>query len=108
MKYRYAILPITNSDKKTLIDADLFSTLSIHRWHIPKGRYAGNPRPFTTIRNNGKARQIRLARVITNAAKDLYPKHLNGNPLDCRRENIELVENKDKAGPEQVFDGEYL
>lgn len=98
MNNRYAILPVVNSDQVIIIDATLYSTLRRHRWYIPKGLYAGNPRPYTIVKKNRKRRQLRLARIITKAPEGRYPKHLNGNFLDCRRGNIELVSWRDDAG----------
>lgn len=98
MNYSYALLPAVNDERHIIIDASLHPVLSRYRWYIPKGPCAGNPRPFTIVRKGTKERQLRLARIVTKAPDGLYPKHLNGNPLDCRGENIELVSRKDDAG----------
>ncbi len=98
MKRRYALLPVVNDDRSIIIDANLYPILSRYRWYIHGGQYAGNPRPFTTVRKDGKERQLRLARAITKAPQGLYPKHLNGNFLDCHRANLKLVTWRDDAG----------
>jgi hypothetical protein len=98
MPNAYSVLPIVNSDRTIVIDTSLYSVLSRYRWYIPKSQYAGNPRPFTTVRKDGKVRQLRLARAITKAPQGLYPKHLDGNFLDCRRANLKLVTWRDDAG----------
>ena len=98
MSSTYALLPVVNSDEVIIIDAPLHAILKRYSWCIPKGIDAGNPGPFTRVKENGKERQWALARVVTKAPYGLYPKHLNGNFLDCRRANIELVDIKDEAG----------
>jgi len=95
---RYAVLPIVNSDNFIIIDADDWPVLKRFRWYIPRDRYPTSPRPFTVFKEGGLRHYKRLARVITRAPKGMYPKHLNGNPLDCRRENLALVTNKALAG----------
>lgn len=98
MSATYALLPVVNHDKKIIIDASHYPILCRYRWYVPRGRYAGNPRPFTYVKKDGKERQLRLARIITKAPDGMYPKHINGNALDCRRENMELVSWRDDAG----------
>jgi len=98
MPVAYALLPVVNDDRSIIVDAPLHPTLSRYRWYMPKTQYAGAPRPYTIVRNGGKYRQLRLARIIMKASDGLYPKHLNGNVLDCRRGNIELISRKDDAG----------
>lgn len=98
MSATYALLPIVNDDRRIIVDSTIHAILCRYRWYIPRGRYAGNPRPFTYVKKDGKYRQLRLARAITKAPEGLYPKHLNGNALDCRMENMELVFWKDDAG----------
>lgn len=93
----YALLPIVNDHRKIIVDACLHPILSRHSWYIPRGVYAGNSRPFTIVKKNGKDSQLRLARIITKAPEGMFPKHLNGNALDCRRGNIQLVSRRDDA-----------
>ena len=98
MPKAYSRLPIVGCDRTIFIDTFLYPVLSRYRWYIPKSQYAGNPRPFTTVTKDGKISQLRLARVITKAPHGLFPKHLNGNFLDCRRANLKLVSWRDEAG----------
>lgn len=98
MTNAYKLLPIVNNAKSIVVDAPLYPILSRYRWYLPKSHYAGTPRPYTIINRNGKYHQLRLARSITKASDHQYPKHLNGDPLDCRRGNLELVSTRAEAG----------
>lgn len=44
-----------------------------------------------------KFRQLTLHREIMNPPKGMFVDHINGNPLDCRRENMRLVTSSQNA-----------
>lgn len=82
---------------KILIDDEFLSVVQLHDWRIiiaPKrGGAPGPARVIRQWREGGKgSRQHRetLSRVITGAALPAQVYFLNGNPLDLRRENLEV------------------
>jgi len=97
MREVVAFLPVVNSDKVIVIDAHLKPLLAKRRWYLTKSTYSGTPRPFTIAKEEGKEKQYRLARLLTKAGPWEFPKHLNGNILDCRLKNLALVGRRDDA-----------
>ena len=102
----YATLPVVNDDRRIIIDAALYPALSKHSWYIPKGFHNANPRPFTSLPlPSGKLKYVALARCIAGAKGRQFPKHINGNALDCRGENIALMVTRGEAGPDRGLKG---
>lgn len=64
-------------------DAD-FGFLSRFYWHM-NGRYAER-----NIKGGKKQVKIKMHRAIMNAPKGMEVDHINGNPLDNRRENLRI------------------
>lgn len=61
--------------------------LSSYKWHIQKTEPMYAFRQFT---ENGELQRVYLHRVIANAGKGQFVDHINGNGLDCRKENLRL------------------
>jgi hypothetical protein len=84
-----------------LVDDDVAAVLARHwrrGWYIHRN-YDGLHRPVLVIpQRRGEAERIRLARLISQAPPHLFPQHLNGDVLDCRRENLRLVVSRGRAG----------
>lgn len=77
----------------TVVDASYLRLLKLYRWHGKKcngGVYAARS---TTKKANGqrKTYTILMHRFIMNAPKGLQVDHINGDTLDNRRHNLELV-----------------
>ena len=53
--------------------------------------------PVRKVKINGKSREIYLHREIVNAPSGLHVDHINGDSLDCRRENMRLVTHSQNA-----------
>lgn len=91
-------------DAVALVSNFDFMTLSLGRWHLSNKGYA-----ITTKWLNGK--RAYMHRVIMNAPKGLEVDHINGNPLDNRRENLRLCSHSQngahKAHPRRGFRGVY-
>lgn len=60
----------------------------------------GGLRRPALVMPNGKrwGERVRLARLVTRAPLNLFPQHLNGDVLDCRRSNLRLVPIRSEAG----------
>ena len=91
-------LPIKNEiDRCILIDDEDAPVLSRYHWYTPIDPKA-IPRPYTWIQQEGKhPKTPRLARILTKAKRGQYVQHINGDPLDCRKENLRLVESQHES-----------
>ena len=91
-KSPYAILVLTKG-YVAIVDKSAWAKLRKFHWytHISrgKGRAAGEPYARATI--NGK--KVYLHRLITNCPPHLFPDHKNHQTLDCRAENLEVVDH---------------
>jgi hypothetical protein len=77
----YKTLPLAKG-KVALVDADDHLRLSQFDWQI--GRYV-----FRRYMTGGKQHTVTLQREVMRRP-DQRIKFVNGNPLDCRKENLEL------------------
>lgn len=82
-------IPLTQG-KVALVDDEDYESVNQYKW------YANNDgKTFYARRNipKGPRRQetILLHRVILDAPKDMTVDHINGDGLDCRRENLRLA-----------------
>lgn len=53
--------------------------------------------PVRKVKIDGKSREIYLHREIMNPPSGLHVDHINGDSLDCRRENMRLVTQSQNA-----------
>jgi len=79
--------------KEALVDDEDYEMLNEHKWYARK--CWNNKDKFYVMRSspidsNGKQKTILMHRVITNAPKGKQVDHINGNPLDNRKENIRV------------------
>jgi hypothetical protein len=84
-----------------LVDEDFARMLARHwrkDWHIRRAN-SGERRPLLVVPNGKRwGEQARLARLVTQAPPHLFPQHINGDVLDCRRSNLRLVMSRGEAG----------
>ncbi|WP_341703840.1 hypothetical protein [Ferrovibrio sp.] len=66
-------------------------------WSIRRERQ-GLQRPELIMPNGGWGQRARLARLVTQAPPHRFPQHINGDVLDCRRQNLRLVASRGEAG----------
>lgn len=83
-----------------VVDDDFAAALLKHwrwRWYIRRAP-DGLHRPELIMPGKGWPKPARLARLVTQAPAHLFPQHLNGDVLDCRRANLRLVVSRGEAG----------
>lgn len=76
-----------------LVDNDDYIDLSFFKWHSKKangGKYACRIES-KWFNNNRFTKTIYMHRVVVDAPHDLQVHHINGNTLDNRKRNLELV-----------------
>jgi hypothetical protein len=81
---------------KVVIDAADFNFLSRYKWHAAECQssivYAR-----TAIKFGEKYQNIPMHRLIMNPRPGQVIDHINGNPLDNRRENLRIVNQKENC-----------
>jgi hypothetical protein len=80
-------------DKWALVDDEDYDRLNEHKWYADKD---GNDK-FYVKRNGNKQKKIRMHREITNAPKGKVVDHINGNPLDNRKENLRVCSQQENC-----------
>jgi hypothetical protein len=96
-------IPLTQG-KVALIDAEDAARVLQYRWHVaqrPPNCYAAT----STERRRGH-RAIYLHRLIVNAKLGEHVDHINGNGLDCRRENLRICTNAENRRNMRISRGE--
>lgn len=64
------------------IDDEDFNKLSKNRWHLTVGGYV------RSAQTGNNSKKILMHREIMGAKKGQFIDHINGNPLDNRKENL--------------------
>ena len=82
------LIPLTQ-DRHTIVDADFYDYLSKYKWYAMASGNKYYAARNTTIHNISTL--VLMHRQIMNAASDQSVKHINGNPLDNRKENLRLI-----------------
>jgi hypothetical protein len=78
-----------------LVDDDKLEELNKFIWYVsPKGYAISNA---TKKRNGYIKANILMHRYLTNCPKGMTVDHINGNKLDNRLENLEVVTNHDNV-----------
>ncbi|MEQ8785128.1 MAG: HNH endonuclease [Pirellulaceae bacterium] len=83
-------IPLTQG-KVALIDAEDAERVQTYKWHACRREpnwYAG-----TSAERRRGNNMIYLHRLVANAKRGEHVDHINGNGLDCRRENLRICTN---------------
>lgn len=72
-----------------LVDDEDYDYLSQWRWHLHSAGYAAR-----SIKPGGRRVTILMHREIMQPPATLYIDHLNHDPLDNRRSNLRIVDNR--------------
>jgi hypothetical protein len=77
-------IPLTQG-KVALVDDGDYGLVIQHKWYAAELK-----RHWYAVRSGQNHRMIFLHREIMNASAGVQVDHINGNGLDCRRENLRL------------------
>lgn len=76
-----------HTDQTTIVDLDLYPELIKYKWFLKRSFCRSYV--VRTFRVNGKKKFLRLHRLVANTPDDMVCHHINGNPLDNRRANLQ-------------------
>ena len=71
------------SDKVTIIDDEDYEKVMERKWYVME---SGSGKHYAM----GSGRRVSVHRLVMDAPKDLHIDHINGDPLDNRKENLRL------------------
>ena len=74
-------------DKEVLFDCEFLEKVKALQWHIENNRVVHNCTEYRP-----KKVVLYLHRYLFDLQQNQFVKFINGNPLDCRRENLKLYE----------------
>jgi len=74
--------------KFAIVDDDMFEFLNQWKWYFDTHGYAA--RRQYIIGKKGKSKKLYIHRVIMNNPKNMKVDHINGDKLDCRKENLRV------------------
>ena len=83
-------IPLTRG-KVAIVDDDAYEELSKYRWYCTNKGYATR----TARPRFGKRHEILMHRVIMQTPARMEIDHINGNPLDNRRENLRVCKHSE-------------
>lgn len=86
------LIPLPNG-RFTIVDSSDYEWLLKWKWALSGNGYVTRniPRGFTPSERNGYI--VGIHRLILNTPKGFKTDHINGNPLDNRRENLRIASN---------------
>lgn len=94
-------IPLSQGAHAVVSDED-YARVSAHKWSLDKNGYAVRKVVVVAADKERRQRKILLHRFILAAPKGLDVDHVNGDPLDNRRDNIRLAtrsQNMANSGP---------
>ena len=81
--------------KFAIVDDEDFEYLNRFYWQIYKSG-DGIVYPVRAVPTERRTISIRMVNLIVNGKKGHYLRHINGDRLDCRKENLELLSTNHK------------
>ena len=86
-------IPLTNKDKTTKVDSDMFDYLTQWSWFLGSGGYAIRWKEGTT-RKDLKPKLVFMHREVIGTPKGKITDHINGDKLDNRMKNLRICNHK--------------
>ena len=88
-------IELSNGKYVAIISAEDARRVKKYKWyaHVSKGRNRKAGAPYARATVNGK--KVFLHRFVMNAPEFMHVDHKNHQTLDCRRENLEIVDHKE-------------
>jgi len=83
----------TTKEKEAIIDDEDFDRVSRYKWYYCFRNYSNS-----YVYGNVEGKLTALHRFIMNTPKGNDTHHKNGNTLDNRKENLEVLEHKNNCG----------
>ena len=87
--------------KEAIVDDEDYDRLNEHKWCANREYYMNKDKFYVVRRaprdSNEFGKQIRMHRVITNAPKGMQVDHINGNPLDNRKDNLRVCTQQENC-----------
>jgi len=77
-----------SQDKVALVDDEDYLIACQYRWYAVKGKYTWYA--TTRQKNNGEMKTLYLHRIIMRAKEGIEVDHIDGDGLNCIRENMRL------------------
>lgn len=94
-------IPVSNMDHPALVDPEDYSRVIECRWYCTDGETPvtgdwSEPQPHWSEKGHFNPfwrprKMISMARFVLGLGKDQRAKFVNGNPWDCRRDNMLVV-----------------
>lgn len=85
--------PKSETSVFAIVDRVLLPSVSQAQWRLCTTT-RGRPRAFTYAKTDMGTRKLYLERLVSNAARGRFVKFRNGNTLDCRTGNLEVVKER--------------
>jgi hypothetical protein len=76
------------------VDAEDYPAVSRYHWHVERPSRNAALYAATNVRTDGRARVLRMHRLIVNPAPGKVTDHRNGDGLDNRRANLRECEQR--------------
>jgi hypothetical protein len=95
-------LKLSNTDQVTLIDEEDYLLISKYTWRLKKSAYVSYV--CATKAEGDKRITLRLHRIIMNPQSNEDVHHINEDPLDNRKSNLEcLPKDQHRGHPKDYF-----
>ena len=76
-----------------IIDSSDYRRVNRHTWHVHKSRGRGKKEGHPYARATIKGKKVYLHRFVMQSEGPEHVDHINHCTLDCRRSNLEIVDN---------------
>lgn len=84
-------IPLSNSSLKSVIDEEDYLLISAFRWRIQKDLRTSTQYVITSKRDGRRVSTIRLHRLVMNAQAGMDVHHIDYDPLNNRKENLQEI-----------------